>query len=103
MEIPHRIRAYAEVVVDRATGVAHRVGAHKTVVRQSARWDGTEMVPVDVYGWSWYPRCMTAPEPGGPAPHTYAMSAAWAHMLGHPGCPQCWPGEQAPGTPGEQE
>jgi hypothetical protein len=104
MEIPVGIRPYAEVVIDRATGLAHRPAAVKTIIRQTDRWDPdlAKMVKVDVHGWATYPRCLTAPGPDDPRPDTYELSAGWAHHLGHPGCPQCWPEQETPGAPGEE-
>jgi hypothetical protein len=96
MQIPVRIRAYAEVVVDRATGIAHRPASLRRVVGYRDRWDAAaqQMGRVELYGYTTYPRCMTAPEPGVPELKVFLYSAGWAAMLGIDGCPACWPAEK---------
>jgi hypothetical protein len=93
MEIPRNLRAYAEVVVDVGTGVAHRPATFQTVIGHRGRWDreAEEMVQEPVYGLGWYPRCATAPGPDDPAPKIVHHSAGWAAHLGYDGCPACWP------------
>lgn len=93
MEIPARIRAYADVIVVKETGMAHRPAMVQTVIGQGDRWDAglEKMVKVPVYGHGWHPGCEPTPDIDDPVPAVVQYSAGWAHHLGHPGCPDCWP------------
>lgn len=98
MEIPTAVRGYAEVVVD-AAGVAHRPASYRYVSGSYTRriWEGATPTSGGfreqtdpIYDLGWYPKCQAEPA-SETRPTVRQYSAGWAHHLGHPGCPDCWP------------
>ena len=92
--IPARILAYGEVVVTVADGIAHRPHGFQRQIRTRQKWSGVENCMVDepVFAFGYAPACSTVQsyDIDGTAPIVWAMSAGWAHRMGHLGCATCW-------------